>query len=110
LAIVEKNKKDKGRLDSFYFGDIMFRFFATENSQCLEKFSKNIHLEKLLSLQTTKKLMCIAKSHKGDKINKNVKIAGKFKYSNNLKIRRQHETPIGIYDNTGIPILLNINE
>ncbi len=111
MAIIDRNKKDKGRSNSFYFGDIMLRFFATVNTQCLDKFSKNLHLEKLLSLQTTtRNLTCISKNHIKDSINKNITIAEKFKYSNNINIYRHYLTPIGIYDNTGISILLNMNE
>lgn len=108
---MQENKKNKGRLDSFYFGDIMFRFFTTKKSDCLESFSKNALLEKMITLQSNvKNSVCLSKNHIGDSIDKDISLAGKFEYTTKYIITRKFTTPIGIYDNTGISILLNTRE
>lgn len=110
ISIIENIYDNTKRSNSVFFGNIMLRFFITNEIECPGKFNKLKLLSKLNEFRYENKTKfdgktCISKNHVGDNIIKNYSLGGYFNYTDSLKIERNIKSPIGTYDKTGVSII-----
>lgn len=106
INLVENIYDPSNRSNSRFFGNIMLRFFVTKKIKCPGQFN-DLELLNLLNDYKPKNSseICISKKHTGEFIEKNITVGGFFNYTTKFNIQRQINSPIGEYDNTGVPII-----
>ena len=106
VTIVEHISVPTNRVNAFFFGNIMLRFFTTKKTDCPGKFANLELLNGMFKfISNTTNATCVSKTHLGDQIDKNITIAGRFNYTEEAGISRKIVSSIGTYDTSGISIV-----